>query len=276
MTTLRNYSRLLRISQWYKNLIVFLPLTFTQTYAPTELLIAFLGFSMASSITYIINDWTDQEADRLHPTKCHRPLASGKISGKAAIITSLVLAGITILTMITLSSFFASLVISYILITNAYSFGLKNIPILDITIIALNFVLRMMAGTLKLPTLETLPYFLLLFGLIIILVTHKRRADIKFLGTKKAASHKPVLAFYTRPRNYLIRLIGFLISTAAFTLLYQAGLPLLNIAALLTLLATTSYFFSLDPLKVMKPQKLFKIWEWDLCLLANILILVIL
>lgn len=275
MKFLNNIRKLLRIEQWYKNLIIFLPLLFPSTtnlYSFTQYIVGFFGFCFVSSITYIINDWVDREKDALHPTKKFRPLASGAISPKTATIVTIILAILTILSTLYLGTFFGTVVGTYFIITNAYSFGLKNIPLLDILIIAGNFVLRMMAGLSYFPTIDLLPYFGLLFGIITIFLTHKRRSDIKLLG-EKASKHKPVLKFYSRRNSYIFRQIGYVIILLAFYKLWTLNiLSEIQIAAALLLLLTTSVLFSRDPHLTIKPHYLLKNPLWVIILTANIII----
>lgn len=273
MKFLNNFRKLLRIEQWYKNLIIFLPLLFTSTtYTPTQYIVGFFGFCLVSSITYIINDWVDRKKDALHPTKKFRPLTSGAISPKTAVLTTAILAILVILSALYLGTFFGAVVGTYFIVTNAYSFGLKNIPLIDILIIAGNFVMRMMAGLTTFPTIDLLPYFGLLFGIIAIFLTHKRRSDIKLLG-EKAAKHKPVLKFYSKRNSYLFRQIGYVIILIAFYKLWTLNiLTEFQIAAALMLLLTTSVLFSRDPHLTIKPHYLLKNPLWVIILIANIII----
>jgi 4-hydroxybenzoate polyprenyltransferase len=273
MKLLNNFRKLLRIEQWYKNLIIFLPLLFASTtYTTTQYIVGFFGFCFVSSITYIINDWVDREKDALHPTKKFRPLTSGAISPKTATIVTAILALFVILSALYLGPFFGAVVGTYFVVTNAYSFGLKNIPLVDILIIAGNFVMRMMAGLEIFPTLDLLPYFGLLFGTIAIFLTHKRRSDIKLLGDK-AAKHKPVLKFYNKRNSYIFRQIGYVIILLAFYKLHTLNvLTEFQIAAALLLLLTTSVLFSRDPHLTIKPHYLLKNPLWIAALILNIII----
>lgn len=273
---MKNYLKLIRLEQWYKNLVIFIPLLFTptsQAYTIVELLIGLIGFSTISSITYIINDWVDREKDAIHPTKKHRPLAAGKISGKAAITTSIFLAIIVTLTILKLGLFYGIILGSYFLITNAYSFGLKNLPLLDILIIAGNFTLRTLAGVRELPTIDSISYFGLIFGIIVIFLTHKRRSDIKLLGSK-AISHKPVLKFYTKRNSYIFRAVGYIFVILSLYLLWQNTFPLHKLIGLLTLLFVTSAIFSNKPELTIKPHYLFKNVIWVLVLIGSIIALI--
>ena len=265
---------LLRVGQWYKNLILFVPWLFLDNKAvyPWSLwILAFIGFCAVSSLTYMINDWVDREEDRLHPTKKYRPLASGKVSGTTALGVGIVITMIVGAIMWQLGTYYSLLVGSYFILTNLYSFGLKHVPILDSLMIAGNFALRMMAGAPYLPNQNTAPYFILVFSVIFIFLTHKRRSDIKLLG-EKAIQHKKVLRFYTPLRSYVIRILGYLGVGYAGIMLWQSGIPEIKIIVPIGFLALTGAIFSRKPELVIKPHYLFKEWWWVAGLLVTILI----
>lgn len=269
---MKKYLKLIRINQWYKNTIIFAPLLFSnQTHPLPILVIGFLGFACISSMSYIVNDWMDREKDRLHPIKKERPLASGKISGKQAILVSFMLAGIVALAMSQLGLFYSSILACYFVLTNLYSFGLKNIPLLDILMIATNFALRMMAGITDFPEISGLAYFGFLLGAIVIFLTHKRSDDIKSLG-EKAIKHKPVLRFYTPQNNYFFRAAGYLIFIVSLFILWQNGLHIIKSFGIHLQLFITSIIFSDNSSYTSKPKYLFKSKVWVGMLLINVLI----
>ncbi len=267
--------RLLRIEQWYKNLLIFAPLFFAapdRVHSVYGLIIGFFGFSFVSSVTYIINDYVDRKKDRLHPTKKFRPLASGEVTGKAAFFICLALILLAGISVYYLGLFFGMIVLIYFVSTNAYSFGLKNIPILDILLISFNFTLRMVSGMKSCPDFGMIPYFSLLFGLLVIFLTHKRRSDIKLLG-EKAASHKPVLKFYTSRNAYFLRIIGYFTVLISLYLLWSASYSIFGIIAFMVFLTVTSIIFSEKPDFTIKPHYLFKILLWDFILIEFIVIM---
>lgn len=149
-----SYVKLLRVKHYIKNGLIFLPLLFGQKlFEPSSLIktvIAFIAFCLASSIVYIINDIQDAPKDRLHPEKCHRPIASGAITSKKAIIVMIVLTVlVAMLQIVFIKNWLAFLVLClYVLLNLAYSAGLKNIPIIDIAILGFGFFLRVVYGSL--------------------------------------------------------------------------------------------------------------------------------
>lgn len=272
METLQLLRKLLRVEQWYKNLLIFAPLAFANNAHPWALLLlGFLGFCSISSITYIANDWLDREKDRLHPTKKNRPLASGKVSGLQALGVAALLAIVAVFCALKLGGFYAIIISVYFLLTSGYSLGLKNIPFLDLLLIIGNFLLRMMAGLDSLPTAYEFSYFGFLFALILVFLTHKRRADIKLMGAARAAQHKPVLHFYTPKTCYLLRGAAYVILLISFYQLFEEGWPLHGLALLMALLIYTSMLFVKDPSLVIKPHYLLKNWPWDALALAALI-----
>lgn len=141
-------------------------------------LLGFACFSMIASSIYIINDYRDIEADRAHPTKSKRPLASGAVPPKAglALFFVLVIAGFA--GAVLLSEKFAFVLSIYFVLNMAYSFGLKNISILDIFIVATGFVLRVKSGGVLTDIAVSEWLMLMVFLLALFMAIAKRRDDI--------------------------------------------------------------------------------------------------
>ena len=192
---------LLRVKQWYKNLLVFLALFFVgHLFYWPELFLTVLGFfalSFVSSANYIFNDLIDLKKDRLHPEKKLRPLAAGRISKGAAVVIALVLALAGIAISLYLGLHFFLIVVAMIALTQLYSFFLKNIVFADILTIGVLFVLRAISGGFIIdvktsPWLILCPFFLSLF-----LSTGKRHSDLQLLK-EKAGSTRKVLQYYNQ------------------------------------------------------------------------------
>ena len=186
---MKKYIKLLRIEQWIKNIFVFLPLFFSGYFLHLELfsvsLFAFFIFSFTASCIYIINDYIDIEADKKHPEKCKRPLASGEISKSTA---KLVFAGLVFL-VVSLTSlagflfsidllYFCLVICAYFIMNIAYTFRLKHIAIVDISIIALGFVFRVLAGGYITGIWISQWAILLTFVLALVLAIGKRRGEL--------------------------------------------------------------------------------------------------
>jgi 4-hydroxybenzoate polyprenyltransferase len=158
---------------------------------------AFVLFCLASSLIYIINDLTDIETDRLHPFKRNRPLASGQLSQRTAIIATIVLFVFTFPIAFYLNVNFGLIITGYFLLMLAYSFWLKHIPIVDVMIIAAGFVLRVAAGVIVIVTTEFSPWlFVATTFLALFIALGKRRAEIDLLEGA-ADSHRQVLKGYS-------------------------------------------------------------------------------
>lgn len=174
--------RLLRPKQWVKSLFVFVGLLFGHAWGDASLvwrvLAAAGGFSLVSSCIYILNDIADREADRRHPVKRKRPLASGSVSLNAAAVLALAAGTLGGVLGYYASPTVAVLLALYGLMNIAYTLGLKRVVILDVFIIAAGFMLRLLAGTsgVGIPPSQ----WLLLCGLMLTLFLGfvKRRAEL--------------------------------------------------------------------------------------------------
>lgn len=150
--TAKNYAKLMRISHYIKNLLIFAPLFFGgQTFYLQKFLrnvVMFFSFCALSSVVYIINDICDIEKDRNHPKKRNRPIASGAVSIKAAIVLACVLFLVAAACNCIFINWVATvLLLLYFVLNLGYSFGWKNIPMLDIAILVSGFMLRMICGS---------------------------------------------------------------------------------------------------------------------------------
>jgi decaprenyl-phosphate phosphoribosyltransferase len=179
---IRSVIQLIRVRHWVKNLFLFIPSFFAgHLFKTQELLLVGIGafaFSLVASGVYVINDYRDRFVDRLHPTKKLRPIASGEIGAVSAwiLIVLLVASGLVLAASIELIFFY--LLLSYFIMNVAYSFGLKNIPILDLFIVSVGFLLRIYSGGViaDLPITHWLSIMILLLALFLIIA--KRRDDI--------------------------------------------------------------------------------------------------
>jgi decaprenyl-phosphate phosphoribosyltransferase len=181
---MKYYIRLLRPKDWAKNLFLIVPSFFAgQFFVPSRIphiLEGFIAFCFFASGIYIINDYQDIEDDRKHPVKCNRPLASGKVKKPAALILciALILMGILLGYLADPNFLFLFILGLYFLINLFYSFGLKNIAILDILMLSSGFVLRVKGGAVisKVDTSEWL--IIMTFLLSLFMAIAKRRDDL--------------------------------------------------------------------------------------------------
>ncbi len=145
----RAWLRLLRPHQWAKNTLVFIPLLASHLFNGTTVLQslgAFVSFCLCASGVYVLNDLVDIHADRKHPTKKNRPLASGTVSLQAAIILAPILIALAFLLAFRISHLFVLVLALYTAITASYSFFLKQKMLLDVVTLALLYTIRVIAG----------------------------------------------------------------------------------------------------------------------------------
>lgn len=195
MQQLASLVALMRPHQWLKNVFVFAGLVFSQAWGHGPLVLriltAFAAFCCISSLVYILNDWRDRASDAQHPTKCRRPLASSAVSVPAA----LALAALLLVAGIWLAAGNRVLLLLlgiYVALNLAYSWRLKQVPVVDVSIIASGFMLRLLAGTLAVGIPPS--RWLLLTGLFIALFLgfSKRKAE-SFHTTRQ---QRAVMALY--------------------------------------------------------------------------------
>lgn len=143
--------RSLRAHQWVKNLLVFVPLLMSPEARNFALLwnafLAFAAFSLCASAVYVLNDLLDLDADRRHPTKRRRPFASGDLPLGAGLLLAPACLGAGLLVAALLPAAFAVVLLLYLVATTAYSFRLKQVPILDVIVLALLYTGRVIAGS---------------------------------------------------------------------------------------------------------------------------------
>ena len=177
-----NVLRLIRPLHYIKNLFIFMPLFFSGNINDLDLLltsiIGFVAFSAVASSVYVLNDLRDEKSDRSHPLKKFRPIASGEINHKKAILIMVILlvlgAALSFLFFIKA----VSILIAYILLNVAYSYYLKHIAIVDVTIIALGFVLRVFFGALITGTMLSEWLIIMTFLIALFIAFAKRRDDV--------------------------------------------------------------------------------------------------
>lgn len=159
----------MRPHQWVKNILIFAPLLLAFQFQNTELIIsaflAFVAFCLTASGLYIINDLLDIEADRAHPTKRNRPFASGRLSKSWGISQSIVVLIIAYFIASNLNSLFLVALLIYAILSASYSLKLKKIVLLDVSLLAVLYTLRIIAGTFAV-SLE-LSYWLIVFSIFI-------------------------------------------------------------------------------------------------------------
>lgn len=178
---MNNLIRLIRPHQWLKNLFVFAPLFFAFAFEAAIVwltLIVFGLFCLVASSIYVFNDLNDVAEDRRHPSKQNRPIASGAVSAKTAWVLFVSLGVVALGGAYFLQTDLLYVLALYFLMNIAYSLGLKHVPIIDIFIIAIGFVLRLFAGNVFLTQPLSMWIIIMTFLLAIFLGFAKRRDDV--------------------------------------------------------------------------------------------------
>jgi 4-hydroxybenzoate polyprenyltransferase len=191
---MKNLISLIRPHHYIKNIFVLLPLFFVGQFTNTALLlnglIAFSAFSLCASAIYIFNDYRDIKNDRKHPKKKYRPLASGLIKKNTALYLMFVLliAGLFLMAKVSTSSLI--IIIIYVFLNILYSLKLKRIALLDITIIAVGFVLRLFVGSFAYNVALEIWIVIMTFLLALFLALAKRRDDVLIYNKSGAKMRK--------------------------------------------------------------------------------------
>lgn len=216
----------MRPKQWAKNVLLFAGLVFdrqlTQLGPLKQTVLGFVFFCLLSSSVYLINDIVDVEADRRHPKKKHRPLASGALPLWLAASAAAACMLVALVGAFWLSPAFGALCIIYLALNFVYSAWLKHIAIIDVIVLALFYVIRVGAGVTLIDVVRFSPWlyvFTTFFALF--LGIGKRRAEIKAKG---GAHTRKVLAGYTA--EFLDQLLLIVLSLAILTYsLYTFSAP---------------------------------------------------
>jgi len=197
----------MRPKQWIKNLLLFAGFVFTlnerwRPFSPEmwdylgRSAAAFLLFSLLSSSIYLMNDVIDVEKDRLHPTKKNRPIAAGRLSPRTAIVFSVFLMIVALGGGAWLSLPFAGVAAGYLVMQFGYVFGLKQVALLEVFVLAIGFVLRAIAGALVIHAhISPWLYIVTLLGSLFLALS-KRRNELMLLDSG-AGHHRKILESYT-------------------------------------------------------------------------------
>jgi 4-hydroxybenzoate polyprenyltransferase len=197
--------RLMRPKDWIKNVFVFIPLPFAWVAARngtaafdwdwTRFAVGVAGFCLLNSTIYILNDWFDAKADRLHPRKCKRPIAAGIVATPIALVQMAVLAILgTALVAATGKTAAIAVAVAYVLINVIYSSGAKHVALLDVFLLSSGFALRVLLGVALVGSAPSSWLLLCTSALALFLGFTKRRGDLVAGLDHK---HRPSLRGYT-------------------------------------------------------------------------------
>jgi 4-hydroxybenzoate polyprenyltransferase len=193
-------ARSLRPAQWTKNLIIFAALMFGERLLdPRSVLLAsaaFVIFCALSGVVYLVNDVADRDADRRHPVKRHRPIASGELPVRVAIGAAVVIVTVALGGAFWLGTLFGVLASSYVALLALYSGPLKHVVIIDVLTIAIGFVLRAAAGAVAIDVPISHWLYVLTILLALFLALSKRRHELVLLADG-ARGHRRILEEYS-------------------------------------------------------------------------------
>lgn len=165
------WRRVLRVHQWMKNLLLFVPIFAAHQFVNPEkwqaLILAFFSFSLCASAVYIANDLLDLESDRQHPRKCNRPFASGLVPAWMGVVLAPLLLLVSLALARQVGGTFLSWLVFYFVLTCAYSWGLKRIILVDCLTLAMLYTLRIVAGAAAASMV--LSFWLLAFSVFLFL-----------------------------------------------------------------------------------------------------------
>ena len=198
--SIKDYIKLMRPKHYIKNLFVLAALVFSNKIVNIDsiynTLIAFVSFCLISSSVYVLNDIVDIEKDKLHPKKCNRPLASGKIHKNNASVLFILLMVLSLGLSLLVSKELTFIIFLYLLNNLLYSFKIKDVILLDVFSIAIGFILRVCAGAVSIDVKLSSWIILCTFFLSIYLGFGKRKKEI--FNLKNAASdHRKILKEYS-------------------------------------------------------------------------------
>ena len=269
---IKDILRLTRPKQWIKNFFVFIPMFFGgelfDTHSMWLTALTFLAFSLVASSIYCYNDIVDVDADRSHPVKCHRPIASGAISirmGYTLMVLTFVLGiGVMLLLPPEVKSQVMAVVVFYYVLNLSYCSKLKQYAILDVCIVAFGFVLRIIAGGQAADVELSKWIVLMTFLLTLFLSFAKRRDDVLRINpTGEAPRHNTSrynLTFINQAITITasVTLVCYIMYTVSPEVTESIGSNHLYLTTVLVLLGLLRYIQiavvdekSGDPVKVM-------------------------
>jgi 4-hydroxybenzoate polyprenyltransferase len=192
----------MRPEQWLKNGFVLAPIVFSGLVGDADAwlrtVLAVAAFCAASSAVYLVNDVIDREADRSHPIKKNRAIASGEVSVATALSVAVVLVAGAAVVSVGLGGWFPAVLAAYVVLVLLYSALLKRAIFLDVLVVAAGFVLRVVGGAVAINVPVSSWILVVAYLLALYLALGKRRSELVLLGVE-AGNHRAVLGHYTLP-----------------------------------------------------------------------------
>ena len=278
VSKIRSIITLLRIRQYYKNVLIFVGIFFSKRlfdfslYIP--LILGFILLCCTSSFNYIINDIIDIENDKKHPEKLKKkPLASGALSIYFAVTLLTILIAMIVVSLLFLipNWNFALMIVLIVITGQAYNHFLKNYAFLDILILSTGYLWRALAGCMIIGEFISVWLFLVIFEIAMFLSIAKRKGDLQFLGKDKAIEHKKVYDQYSVKLldQFHVMIAGSLFMTYSlylilkFNLFEQESINLWEYIAIFTIpilfyiIMRYTYLTSAKPEIARRPERAF-------------------
>ena len=292
---MKNLFRLIRPKQWLKNVFVLVPIFFSGHLLDVDYLYAglvtFVAFSMIASSVYCFNDIIDVEADRRHPVKCSRPIASGAISLKQAYGLMALMLALSMVALLFLQQHYWKvllIILGYYVLNLAYCAELKQHAIVDVCVIAFGFVLRLLAGGFATGIVLSRWIVLMTFLITLFMSFGKRRDDVIRMNDTGEAPRKNTirynLAFIDQAITITasVTLVCYIMYTVSPEVISQLHTPYLYLTTVFVLLGLLRYIQltvvdkrSGDPTKIMFRDRFIQIdvLLWALSFLIMIYIM---
>ncbi len=245
-----------RPKQWVKNALVFAAPgaagVLDQGQALLQSIGAFVCFCLASAGTYFLNDASDVDADRAHPTKRNRPIAAGEIGVTTARVLAVVLIVAVVAGSALIDWHLSVVVASYVALTTSYSVWLKHVAVADVVAVAAGFVLRAIAGATATGVPVSNWFFIVASFGSLFMVVAKRRAEVEALG-EAAASTRRTLGTYSlaylshlQTASMAVVLVGYCLWAFEKAALADSGLPWFQLSIVPFALAVLRYSLLVD------------------------------
>lgn len=267
----------IRVRQYYKNIVVFLPLVFSvQLFSVDLIFMSILGFialCLVSSGIYVKNDISDIELDRIHPSKKNRPLPAGLITKRQSWLIFIILSSIGFSIAFLLSWKFGIILILLFLSTEFYSRWAKNIILLDIFSIAGNFIIRVIAGIVLLESIFSPWAIIGIFFVALFLGFTKRKAELEFLKDASKDTRK-VLNQYASFSLTSVIIVSAIMIIITYSL-YAIDGPnddwrlILTVPLVVFVIFRQLRVLSIDPMVAQK-NEIFKDWQSAMAIIAFI------
>ena len=264
----------LKVNHYIKNIIVVIPLLFSMNFTHYDLwlkcLVIFVSFCFISSAVYIMNDLIDIEKDKLHPVKCNRPIASGRIPKSYAISLFIVLLSLSTIFCSFLNIHCTLMILSYLVLNIFYSLWLKNIALVDASCIAIGFIFRIVAGCFAISVIPSPLVILMTFFVSMFFTFTKRKLELQLVKDDEQR-RKALRKFDVATINQFVLLNAILSIAFYFTYvldqttiqrvgteyLYLTVIPFTLIIFRLLFLVNTSYIED-DPIHFIEQDQTLK------------------